>query len=147
MLQISKTAMDEIQGHMEETYPHECCGLIVGAIEGEARVGVTSRRCRNLNTERAADRYELDPKDMLAAQQELEGGPWDIIGIYHSHPDHPSEPSQTDLNHAWPGWSYMIGSVANGSLAKVQSWELNDSGDRFEEESMAIQAVESREEN
>ena len=82
---------------------------------------------------------------MLAAQQELDGGPWDIIGIYHSHPDHPSRPSQTDLNHAWPGWSYMIGSVDKGMLAKVQSWELNGAGDRFEEETMEIQPVEREE--
>jgi proteasome lid subunit RPN8/RPN11 len=146
MLRIPQAALDEIQAHMEATYPHECCGLIIGALEGAARVAATSRRCRNLNTERAQDRYELDPKDMLAAQQELDGGPWDIIGIYHSHPDHPSRPSQTDLNHAWPGWSYMIGSVATGSVENIQSWELNSSGERFDEESMEIQPVE-REEN
>ena len=146
MLRILQSTLDEIQAHMEETYPHECCGLIIGAIEGEARVAATSRRCGNLNTERAADRYELDPKDMLKAQRELDGGPWDIIGIYHSHPDHPSQPSQTDLNHAWQGWSYMIGSVGKGTVEKVQSWELNDSGDRFDEETMEIQPME-REEN
>ena len=139
------TVLDEIHGHMEETYPHECCGLIVGAVEGGARVAVAARRCRNLNTERAEDRYELDPKDMLAAQHELDGGPWDIVGIYHSHPDHPSRPSQTDLNHAWPGWSYMIGSVERGTVAKVQSWALNDAGDRFDEESMEVEPMGAEE--
>ncbi len=135
------TVLDEIHGHMEETYPHECCGLIIGAVEGDARGAVAARRCGNLNTERAEDRYELDPKDMLAAQHELDGGPWDIVGIYHSHPDHPSRPSQTDLNHAWPGWSYMIGSVEKGTVSKVQSWELNDAGDRFDEESIEVQPM------
>lgn len=140
MLRIPKRVLDEIQAHMEDTYPHECCGLIIGAVEAGARVAADSRRCGNLNTERAQDRYELDPKDMLAVQRELQGGPWDIIGIYHSHPDHPSRPSRTDLDHAWPGWSYMIGSVAKGTLARVESWELNDAGDRFEEESMDVRS-------
>jgi len=138
VLRIPKNVLDEIQAHMEETYPHECCGLIIGSVESDGRVAATSRRCGNLNTERAADRYELDPKDMLAAQQELEGGPLDIIGIYHSHPDHPSRPSQTDLNHAWPGWSYIIGSVEKGSVASVQSWALTEAADRFEEEVMDV---------
>ncbi len=94
MLRIPKDVMSAIHEHMEETYPHECCGLIIGALSGQARVAATSRRCGNLNKERAVDRYELDPKDMLAAQKEFQDGPLDIIGIYHSHPDHPSRPSR-----------------------------------------------------
>ena len=131
MLEIPRSVLDEIQKHMEEIYPHECCGLIVGTFSGSGRVATTSRRCGNLNTERAKDRYELDPKD-------IRDGPWDIIGVYHSHPDHPSRPSQTDLNHAWPGWSYMIGSVQKGTVASVQSWELNERENRFDEESLKI---------
>jgi proteasome lid subunit RPN8/RPN11 len=138
MLEIPRLVLDEIQKHMEETYPHECCGLIVGDFGDEARVAATSRRCGNLNTERAADRYELDPKDMLAVEKEFRDSPWEIIGIYHSHPDHPSRPSRTDLNHAWPGWSYMIGSVEKGSVVSVRSWELNERENRFDEESMEI---------
>jgi proteasome lid subunit RPN8/RPN11 len=129
---------------MEETYPHECCGLLIGTLDGGARVATASRRCRNLNIERAADRYELDPRDMLAAERELAGVPWDIIGIYHSHPDHRSRPSQTDLNHAWPGWSYLIGAVEKGSMVRVQSWELDSDGGKFDEEVLEIQSqVES----
>ncbi len=138
MLEIPRSVLDEIQQHMEETYPHECCGLIVGTFSPSSRVATSSRRCGNLNTERANDRYELDPKDMLAADKELQGSPWEIIGIYHSHPDHPSRPSQTDLNHAWPGWSYMIGSVQKGTVASVRSWELNEQENRFDEEPLTI---------
>ncbi len=130
--------MGDIRAHMEDAYPHECCGLIIGSVDDGARVAAVARRCRNLNTARARDRYELDPKDMLRAQRELDGGPWDIVGIYHSHPDHPSRPSGTDLAHAWAGWSYVIGSVVEGRVASVQSWELADGGDRFEEESVDI---------
>jgi proteasome lid subunit RPN8/RPN11 len=139
MLRIPEQVMGQIHAHMEETYPHECCGLIIGTVDSQARIASTSRRCGNLNTERAVDRYELDPKDMLAAQKEFEDGPLDIVGIYHSHPDHPSEPSQFDTDHAWPGWSYMIGSVEKGKIGPVQSWELNESEHRFDEERMEIE--------
>ena len=142
MLRIPKAVLNEIHAHMEETYPHECCGLIVGRGDSQVRVAETSRRCGNLNTERAVDRYELDPKDMLAVQHEFDGGPFDIIGIYHSHPDHPSQPSQFDTDHAWPGWSYMIASVNKGTVGSVQSWALNESEHRFDEERMEIEEEE-----
>jgi proteasome lid subunit RPN8/RPN11 len=85
------------------------------------------------------DRYELDPKDMLTAQQELEGSDQDIVGIYHSHPDHPSRASEFDRDHAWPGWSYMIGSVMKGQIDSVQSWILDPSGAQFQEESVEVE--------
>jgi proteasome lid subunit RPN8/RPN11 len=147
MLRIPEEVIVEIQAHMEAAYPDECCGLIYGTVESDARVAEGSRRCRNLNTERSADRYQLDPKDMLALQTELSGGPLDIIGIYHSHPDHPSRPSQFDADHAWEGWSYMIGSVQKGKVASIQSWELElresggeETGRHFNEESIEVEA-------
>jgi proteasome lid subunit RPN8/RPN11 len=141
MLTIPRPLLKQIHKHMEETYPHECCGLIIGTT-GEKKAVELFRPCRNLNNERAADRYELDPRDMLVAQREFEEGPWDIIGIYHSHPDHPSKPSQFDTDRAWPGYSYIIGSVSNGSVEKLQSWELNESERKFYEEPLDIQEEE-----
>jgi proteasome lid subunit RPN8/RPN11 len=138
MLRIREAVLEEIRTHMRETYPHECCGLIIGVSEDGARRGLGSRRCRNLNTERARDRYELDPADMLRTSQELVGSEQDIVGVYHSHPDHPSQPSEFDRDHAWPGWSYIIGSVMKGQVATVQSWELDESARRFEEETIAV---------
>lgn len=131
--------MEQIQEHMRETYPHECCGLIVGSSENGVRTGLEFRRCRNLNTERAADRYLLDPTDMLRAEQELAGTDRDIVGVYHSHPDHPSRPSEFDRDHAWPGWSYMIGSVMGGEVSSVQSWELDEDARRFDEEPIEVE--------
>lgn len=139
MLRISRSVLEDIQGHMQETYPHECCGLIIGASANGVRQALDSRRCRNLNEERAADRYELDPSDMLRAEQELAGTGRDIVGVYHSHPDHPSRPSEFDRDHAWPGWSYMIGSVMNGQVRSVRSWELDDSAGRFDEEPLEVE--------
>ena len=131
--------LDEIEAHMRHTYPHECCGLIIGTSAGDVRTGTRSWPCGNLNTERAVDRYELDPNDMLRAQQDLEGRDEDIVGIYHSHPDHPSQASRFDRDHAWPGWSYMIGSVMNGQVAMVQSWILDESGTAFDEEPVEVE--------
>jgi proteasome lid subunit RPN8/RPN11 len=144
MLRIGRQVLEEIEAHMEETYPNECCGLIIGAASGGVRTGVRSWRCGNLNTERAVDRYQLDPMDMLRAQQALEGSDEDIVGIYHSHPDHPSRPSEFDRDHAWSGWSYMIGSVMSGKVESVQSWELDEAAHRFNEEPVEVEEEKVR---
>lgn len=107
---------------------------MVGTTNGEMRTVHAFRKCKNLNAERARDRYEMDPLDMLRVQREFEKGPWDIIGIYHSHPDHPSRPSQTDTDRAWPGYSYVIISVRQGTAASAQSWVLNEGERKFYEE-------------
>ena len=141
MIKIPSSILRQIYDHMESAYPHECCGLMIGTASGSERVVQSSRRCRNLNTERAHDRYEMDPKCMLKAQLELAGGPWDIVGIYHSHPDHPSKASQTDTDAAQPGWSYVIVSVQKGTAANIQSWDLNEAEKKFYEEPLFIEAV------
>jgi proteasome lid subunit RPN8/RPN11 len=127
---------------MEASYPHECCGLLVGTLEGETKTVHTFRKCRNLNTERAHDRYEMDPLCMLKTQREFENGPWDIIGIYHSHPDHPSRASQTDTDRALDAqafvYSFVIVSVQKGKAAGAQSWVLNETERRFFEEPLEI---------
>ena len=134
MVKIPANILREIYDHTEASYPNECCGLMVGAVVDGARVVKTFRKCRNLNTERARDRYELDPRDMLRTQREFAGGPLDIVGIYHSHPDHPSRPSQTDTDRAWPDYSYVIISVEKGTVASANSWELNEAERKFYEE-------------
>lgn len=144
MLRIGKRALEEIEAHMEETYPNECCGLIIGSVSGGDRRAVRSWRCGNLNTERAVDRYELDPRDMLRAERDLEGSDEDIIGIYHSHPDHPSRPSGFDRDHAWGGWSYVIGSVMGGRVASLQSWVLDEGAKRFDEEPVEVEEERAR---
>ena len=107
---------------------------MIGTIGGENQTVHAFRICKNLNKERARDRYDMDPLDMLRAQREFENSPWDIIGIYHSHPDHPSRPSQTDTDRAWPNYSYVIISVQKGTVASAQSWVLNEGEKKFYEE-------------
>jgi len=134
--------MREIYDHMEASYPYECCGLMIGTNEGGERVVHVSRRCNNLNTERAHDRYQMDPKCWMQTAREFDNGPWDIVGIYHSHPDHPSRASQTDTNEALGAFmfnlSFVIVSVQKGKVATAQSWVLNEAEQKFDEERLDI---------
>ncbi|HET9217930.1 MAG TPA: M67 family metallopeptidase [Terriglobia bacterium] len=139
MIKIPSSVLREVYDHMEASYPHECCGLLVGRIVNEnERVVQTFRKCRNLNTERAHDRYEMDPKCWLNTEREFDNSPWAIVGIYHSHPDHPSRASQTDTDAAWPNYSYVIASVQKGTVASTQSWMLNESEKKFYEEAVVV---------
>jgi proteasome lid subunit RPN8/RPN11 len=135
MIRIPVSLLREIYGHTEKSYPYECCGVMIGTTDLDKNHTVHAfRPCKNLNTERARDRYDMDPLDMLRVEREFENSPWDIIGIYHSHPDHPSRASQTDTERAWPDYSYVIISVQNGTAAGAQSWVLNESDKKFYEE-------------
>ena len=139
MIRIPSSILREVYDHMEASYPHECCGLLVGLVINEnERVVQTFRKCRNLNTERAHDRYEMDPKCWLNTEREFDNSAWAIVGIYHSHPDHPSRASQTDTDAAWPNYSYVIASVQKGTVASTQSWLLNDTEKRFYEEAVVV---------
>ena len=144
MLKIPNTVLREIYDHTEASYPNECCGLMVGTMDSDTRTVHTFRKCKNLNTERARDRYDLDPLDMLRTQREFQDGPWDIIGIYHSHPDHPSRPSQTDTDRAWPNYSYIIISVQKGTVASANTWVLNETERKFYEEPLVIEGEASK---
>ena len=143
MITITASLLREIYNHTENSYPNECCGLMIGAYQegGQKKVVHAFRTCKNLNTERARDRYNMDPLDMLRVEREFANSPFDIIGIYHSHPDHPSRPSQTDTDRAWPDYSYVIISVENGRVASAQSWVLNESERKFYEEPMVAEPV------
>lgn len=142
MIKIPSSILREVYDHMEASYPHECCGLLIGTAQADERVVHAFRKCRNLNTERAHDRYQMDPKCQLDAAREFQNTPWEIIGFYHSHPDHPSRASQTDTDKAleagWLGHSFVIGSVQKGAVAGAQSWVLNESEKRFCEEPLVV---------
>ena len=113
-------------------YPSETCGCLLGSRDGSGVQVRHLRLGRNLNTERARDRYELDPQDLLRAEDEARVRGLDVVGIWHSHPDHPAEPSETDRASAWAGWSYLIVSVSSKGVSSIRSWRL--SSDVFLEE-------------
>ncbi len=129
MVTLSPEAHIGIVRHAEEGYPYEVCGVLIG----RGKEIETFRKCRNINTERAHDRYELDPGSFLEADGWARENGMEILGIYHSHPDHPSLPSETDRARAWPGWIYLIVSVFQGRYRGYNAWILRECDWQFEE--------------
>jgi len=119
---------------VEASYPFEACGVMVGRAEAEKVIVEGIFHARNLNVERARDRFLLDPKDFMAADRAAREKGLDIVGIWHSHPDHPARPSITDLEAAWEGYSYLIIATNVCGANDFRSWRLRDG--RFVEETL-----------
>jgi len=138
MLKIKKEAVEEIKKQAEKGYPFEICGFMLGSIDymDDLRECTEVIQVENQNKERANDRFEIDPKDYLKVENYADEKGLLIVGIYHSHPDHPDKPSQTDLMFAQPDMSYIIVSVNDGIAERWRSWELIDG--KFQEEIVDI---------
>ena len=129
-MKITDAQLKQIYAHAKETYPHECCGFLLGIFDDALVTQV--RRATNLNQNRA-DRFEIDPKEYMQIQFEADKAELDIIGIYHSHPDWPPIPSQTDMTSAFENMFYLIASVHEGIPLNTNVWQLADEGlRRFE---------------
>jgi proteasome lid subunit RPN8/RPN11 len=102
------------------------CGLLLGSHDADATRVTRVTRARNLATERLADRYILDPQDYMAADKMARRDGIEIVGIWHTHPDHPARPSRTDLGNAWADYSYVIVAVHDGEVVDLTTWRLND---------------------
>jgi proteasome lid subunit RPN8/RPN11 len=125
MLRISQSHYDALRQHGEETYPYECCGVLLGRMDGDERVVTSIARCGNTRDDSPHNRYKIDPKELIRIQREARERGEDIVGFYHSHPDHPPRWSPTDLGEAhWFGCSYVITSVEEGKAAVTNSFEL-----------------------
>ena len=124
--------------HAQNTYPDECCGLILGHLGREGKTVMEIMSTENAWNSQADDfpgeltvktirsRYAIAPPVMLQAQKAARAQDWNIIGIYHSHPDNCATPSECDRRYAWAEYSYIIVSVQNGKAATVKSWILDD---------------------
>lgn len=134
-LVLSHALRARIAGFTAAGYPHETCGLLVGRSDGGTTRVEDLVQARNLNTERAHDRYELDPADLLATDRAARERGLEIVGVWHSHPDHPAVPSATDRDAAWPDWSYLIATVTREGMRELRSWRLD--GDGFVEEEIS----------
>jgi proteasome lid subunit RPN8/RPN11 len=128
-LTIAPSVEDAIRRHGQETYPHECCGALVGA---DRRV-VDVVQLPNTTEEGPRRRFLVRPSDYRLAERRASEGGAELLGFYHSHPDHPARPSQYDLDHAWPTFAYIIVAVANGRAADMTVWFLKDDRSTFEE--------------
>jgi proteasome lid subunit RPN8/RPN11 len=130
MLRIPQKEYAAIRRHAEETYPHECCGVLLGTADGNQRVVRSSARCGNTRVDSPHNRYHIDPKELVRIQREGRERGEDIVGFYHSHPDHPARWSPTDLEEAhWLGCSYVITSVEKGKADLTNSFELAGDGE------------------
>ncbi len=137
MLKLQASDYDEIRRHGEETYPNECCGILVGTSEGDVRAVQSAIRCNNVRADSPQTRYTIDPRDLVRIQREAREEKLDIVGFYHSHPDHPAQWSPTDLEQAqWMGCSYVITAVEHGKATHTKSFVLT--GNR-EEDKMLVE--------
>jgi proteasome lid subunit RPN8/RPN11 len=124
-----------IRAHGRETFPHECCGAMLG------NDGVVQEAYPLPNTteEGPRRRFLVQADDYRAAETRARQAGLDLLGLYHSHPDHPARPSQYDLDHAWPSLSYVIVSVMAGEDKLLTSWRLKDDRSMFEEERVEVE--------
>src|SRR3982751_4226492 len=123
------TQMDAaIRAHGQETYPNECCGALIG------RDGVVTETLAlpNMTDEGPRTRFRVTPQDYRAAEKRAGELGAELLGFYHSHPDHPARPSQYDLDHAWPTFAYIIVAVADGVAKEMTEWYLQEDRSRLE---------------
>ena len=142
VLKIGDPVYRQLREHGEETYPHECCGVLLGkALDGVNEVELAVR-AGNTRTDSAHNRYHIAPQELISIQRQARERDLDIVGFYHSHPDHPARWSSTDLNEAhWFGCSYVITSVEKGKAEQTNSFFLAGTGEdnkRFENEEIAL---------
>jgi proteasome lid subunit RPN8/RPN11 len=131
-LSLPSSADTAIREHGEATYPHECCGALVGR---DGRVTGTVA-LPNTTEEGPRRRFLVRPSDYREAERRASELGAELLGFYHSHPDHPARPSQYDLDHAWPTFAYIIVSVAGAKAGTMTVWFLKDDRSRFEEGSL-----------
>ncbi len=122
-----------IEQHGRETYPHECCGALLG--EGDRIVAI--HPLSNVTTEGPRRRFRIDDQDYLTAERQASAAGLSLLGFYHSHPDHPAAPSQYDLDHAWPTFVYPIVSVMAGTPGALRAWALKADRSAFDERPIA----------
>ena len=147
MLTIRQSELDALRRHGEETYPHECCGVMLGRIDGDERVVEAVLRAGNTRVDSPHNRYNIDPRELVRIQREARERGLDIVGFYHSHPDCPAQWSQTDFAEAhWVGCSYVITTVERGRATVTNSFALEGSWEddkRFTDEPIRVLAAEA----
>lgn len=137
-ISISTILLEKIRNHGRATYPQECCGLLLGRLENGGKSVVDLNPMENSHESSRHNRYEIAPTDLLEAEKEARKLGVEIIGVYHSHPDHPARPSEFDKEHAFPWYSYIIVNVQKGEPKDLYSWTLREDRSAFDPEDLAI---------
>lgn len=122
-MKISAELREHMRAMGERAYPNEGCGILLGGFGNEVEV-VEVREGTNLREDRARDRYILDPKDILQAEKDARERGIEVVGFWHTHPDHPAQPSQYDADYAWPEYVYVIMAIHSGSQVDVNAFVL-----------------------
>jgi len=137
-IRLSGDVLDAIRRHAAEAYPYECCGALIGAPSVEGRVDVIDATALgNVTDEGPRRRFRVSADDYRRSEARARELGAELVGFYHSHPDHPALPSQYDLDHAWPNFSYVIVAVAAGTPGDLRSWRLRPDRSQFDEETVS----------
>jgi proteasome lid subunit RPN8/RPN11 len=134
---VNENLVREIRAHGAETYPHECCGALLGVESENSREVRALHKLVNRRDDSPRNRFSVTSDDVRAADRAAQKSGLEVIGWYHSHPDHPALPSEYDREHAWPWYSYIIVSVMEGKPGTMASWRLTDDRMRFEPEKIS----------
>ena len=142
MLLLAKKLEQQIRDHGAKDYPNECCGAMLGKDEDvSVREVVALFPLINRRDDSPRNRFSITPQDFRDAERAAADRGLDLLGWYHSHPDHPARPSEFDREHAWPWYSYVIVSVDGGVPKDLTSWQLDDDRSKFQPEVIVPERV------
>jgi len=145
LARLSSEIASKIRAHGAETYPHECCGALLGKeLSDDVREITALFPLINRRDDSPRNRFQVTSEDVRDAENAARQQGVDVLGWYHSHPDHPAKPSQFDQDHAWPWYSYIIISVANGEPQHMTSWRLDDDRTGYTSEDLQIADVAAK---
>jgi proteasome lid subunit RPN8/RPN11 len=139
MIQIEKQAWDLMVDHARAVYPNECCGAMIGTVDGDHKCVTVAVKLENAFEGSQEQRYELRPEDLLRADREARGKGMDLVGIYHSHPDCDAYFSQTDLKNSCPWYSFVVLSIRKGAFDHANSWLPNMDQTVAEKEELTLE--------
>ncbi len=141
MITIGLEQLTEIREHGVRDYPYECCGLLLGRYEADGKVVSETYPISNAREESAKrNRFLIQPEELMRGERYARGKELEVVGFYHSHPDSPAVPSQYDLEHAWPTYSYIIVSTSAEKAGELYSWEQEADRSKFNQEEVKISA-------
>ena len=141
MITLTRERLEEIRQHGVRDYPYECCGLLLGRFAENGRKVVTETYPISNAREESAkrNRFLIEPEELMRGEKYARAKALEVVGFYHSHPDSPAVPSQYDLEHAWPTYSYIIVSVNKETSTDLFSWEQEPDRSRFNPEEIVIE--------
>ena len=132
-LKIGAGDVGHIHDHAKKAYPEECAGVLVGMDTGGMKIVVDVWRAENTHEEERSRRFLIEPLKIKEFEERAAERDMDVLGFYHSHPDHPAEPSEYDREHAWPGWWYVIAPVSAENVEDIRSWVLKGARSGYDE--------------